>query len=318
MMPVTAVNFHYVGMPDYPHGGINSLSVEKFRGILERIGRDFEFIGLPELSRLLENGDLSSSNSCLVTFDDGLRCQSETALPELRRLGIPAAFFVQSGPRAHGRAAATHKLHHLRATRGDATLFEALEKARRDGLLDSSPSELDPDTIARHYRYDGPEAAALKFFFNYHLDAEKAEHVLDVLFGSCGVDEGVFVEEFYMSREQVRELGSLGAVGSHGVSHRPLSRLDREKAARELAESRRDLEAWSGSAVEFVSYPFGNEKAVNKDVGTLAAEAGYRAGFTMERAKNRTAADPLLLARIDVLDIDGHEVLPFRSRYWQE
>jgi peptidoglycan/xylan/chitin deacetylase (PgdA/CDA1 family) len=317
-MPITAVNFHYVGMPDYPHGGVNSLSVEKFGGILEKIGRDFEFIGLPELARLLKTNDLSEANHCLVTFDDGLRCQSETALPELRKLGVPAAFFVQSGPRAHGRAAATHKLHFLRATKGDDTLFEALEKARHDGLLDSSPSELDRETIARHYRYDAPEAAALKFFFNYHLDAEKAEHVLDVLFVSCGVDEAVFVEEFYMSRDQIRELGALGAVGSHGVSHRPLSRLSREKAVSELAESRRDLEDWSGARVEFVSYPFGNEKAVNKDVGALAAEAGYCGGFTMERAKNLTSADPLLLARIDVLDIDGHAGLPFRSRYWQE
>jgi peptidoglycan/xylan/chitin deacetylase (PgdA/CDA1 family) len=317
-MPITAVNFHYVGMPDYPHGGVNSLSVEKFGTILSQIGRDFEFIGLPELSRLLKTNDLSGANHCLVTFDDGLRCQSETALPELQRLGVPAAFFVQSGPRAHGRAAATHKLHFLRATRGDDTLFAALEKARQDGLLDSSPSELDRETISRHYRYDAPEAAALKFFFNYHLDAEKAEHVLDVLFVSCGIEEGAFVEEFYMSREQIRELGALGAVGSHGVSHRPLSRLSREKAINELAESCRDLEAWSGAPVEFVSYPFGNEKAVNKDVGALAAEAGYHGGFTMERAKNLTAADPLLLARIDVLDIDGHAGLPFRSRYWQE
>lgn len=317
-MPVTAVNFHYVGMPEYPHGGVNSLSVEKFGSILEKMGRDFDFIGLPELGRFLNPDAFSAGNYCLVTFDDGLRCQAETALPELRRLGVPAAFFVQSGARAHCRAAATHKLHFLRATRGDETLFAALEKARAGGLLDSSPAELDRETIARHYRYDAPEAAALKFFFNYHLDAEKAEHVLEVLFESCGIDEAAFVDEFYMSREQVREIGALGAVGSHGVSHRPLARLSREKAVRELEESRRDLEEWSGSAVEFVSYPFGNEKAVNHEVGALAAEAGYRGGFTMERAKNQTANDPLLLARIDVLDIDGHAALPFRSRYWQE
>jgi Predicted xylanase/chitin deacetylase len=317
-MPVTAVNFHYVGMPRYPHAGVNSLSVEKFGEILEAMGRHFEFIGLPDLRRLLEGGGFPEADLCLVTFDDGLRCQSETALPELRRLGVPAAFFVSSGPRAHGRAAATHKLHFLRATRGDHTLFEALEKARGDGLLDSSPTELDPETISRHYRYDAPEAAALKFFFNYHLDAEKAEHVLDVLFSACGIDEAAFVDEFYMSREQIRELGALGAVGSHGVSHRPLARLDPDRARRELAESRRDLEEWSGAPVEFVSYPFGNEKAVDRTTGQLAAGAGYRGGFTMERAKNRTAADPLLLARIDVLDVDGRDGLPFRSRYWQE
>lgn len=317
-MPVTAINFHYVGMPEFPHAGVNALTVARFGGLLERIGRDFEFIGLPELARLLEADRFSAANHCLVTFDDGLRCQAEAALPELRRLGVPAAFFIQSGPRAHGRAAATHKLHYLRATRGDETLFDALEKARTDGLVDSSPGELDAETISRHYRYDAPDAAALKFFFNYHLDAETAERVLDVLAKRCGVEEGVLVDEFYMTRDQIRELGSLGAVGSHGVSHRPLSRLSRSGALRELAESRRDLESWSGAPVEFVSYPFGNEQAVHAEVGALAAEAGYRAGFTMERAKNRTTADPLLLARIDVLDLDGHERLPFRSRYHQE
>ncbi len=317
-MSLTAVNFHYVGMPEYPHAGINSLSVEKFRAILEGLGRDFEMIGLPELARHLNDDSFAGGEYCLVTFDDGLRCQAETALPELQRLGVPAGFFVQSGPRAHGLAAATHKLHYLRATRGDETLFEALEGARNQGLVDSSPAELDRDTIARHYRYDAPEAAALKFFFNYHLDADQAATVLDVLFDRCGIDEAAFVNDFYMTREQIRGIGSLGAAGSHGVTHRPLARLSPEGAARELSESRRDLEEWCGAPVQFVSYPFGNEKAVNQDVGALARAAGYDGAFTMERAKNRTAADPLLFARIDVLDIGDHAGLPFRSRYLQE
>jgi peptidoglycan/xylan/chitin deacetylase (PgdA/CDA1 family) len=317
-MPVLAVNFHYVGMPDYPHPGVNSLDPERFRALLEGLSRDFECLGLPDLRRHLRDGSFDRGAYCLVTFDDGLRCQVEQALPVLDRVGVPAAFFVQSGPRAHGRAAETHKLHYLRATRGDAALFAALVGARRDGVLAESPADLDAGTIARHYRYDAPEAAALKFFFNYHLDAATAGQVLDVLFARCDIAEAAFVEEFYLTRDQIRALGDRGAVGSHGVSHRPLARLAEETAAAELAESRRDLSAWSGMEVEFVSYPFGNEKAVNPGVGRLAAAAGYCAGFTMERAKNHTAADPLLLARIDVLDLDGHRELPARSRYFLE
>jgi peptidoglycan/xylan/chitin deacetylase (PgdA/CDA1 family) len=317
-MPVLAVNFHYVGMPEFPHPGINSLSVGRFGEILEGLARDFECLGLPDLRRHLDDASFASGEYCLVTFDDGLRCQVETALPVLDRVGVPAAFFVQSGPRTLGRAASTHKLHFLRATRGDAALFDALDAARREGLLAESPADLDAATIARHYRYDAPEAAALKFFFNYHLDAETAETVLDVLFARCGLEEAAFVDDFYLTREHIRELGARGAVGSHGVSHRPLAQLTPEQAAAELTGSRRDLAAWSGAEVDFVSYPFGNEKAVNPAVGRLAAEAGYRAGFTMERAKNHTAADPLLLARIDVLDLDGHRTLPGRSRYGTE
>ncbi len=316
-MAVLAVNFHYVGMPEFPHGGVNSLGVDTFRGLMEQLGRDFDLIGLPELGRFVDGEDFAN-DCCLVTFDDGLRCQAETALPLLQALGVPAAFFVQTGPRALGNAAATHKLHFLRATRGDATLFTALEKAQGDGLLDSSPAEIDRGTIARHYRYDTPEAAALKYFFNYHLDAEKAEAVLDVLFEACEIDPARFVDDYYMTTAQIREIGELGALGSHGVSHRPLARLSPDSAVRELAESRRTLESWSGRPVEFVSYPFGNEKAVNRSVGEMAAQAGYRGGFTMERAKNRTAADPLLYARIDVLDLDGQADLPVRSRYFAE
>lgn len=317
-MPLTAVNFHYVGMPDHPHPGINSLSPEEFAAILERIGRDFRFASLAEVTGWIREGFFPETDHCLVTFDDGLRCQVEVALPVLQGLGVPAAFFVQTGPRAEGKAAATHKLHHLRATRGDRALDDALAAARSDGLLDASPADLDPALIARHYRYDTPEAAALKFFFNYHLDAAQAEHVLDVLFASCGIGESEFIDAFYLDRDQIRLLGSLQAVGSHGVSHRPFARLDPETARTELTASRRALEAWSGAEVTMISYPFGNEKAVNREVGRLAEEAGYVGGFTMERARNRSVADPLLLARIDVLDVCDPGRLSFRSRYLTE
>ena len=107
-------------------------------------------------------------------------------------------------------------------------------------------------------------------------------------------------------------------VGSHAMSHRPLAADTPENALAELVDSRAFLEEVSGRTIEAVSYPLGNPGAVNRRVGELALRAGYRIGWTMERANNRTLADPLLLARIDASDIASMAALPTRSRYHDE
>ena len=50
---------------------------------LEELGRSFDFVSRDDLLRTLDGEAELPERACLVTFDDGLRCQAELALPVL-------------------------------------------------------------------------------------------------------------------------------------------------------------------------------------------------------------------------------------------
>jgi peptidoglycan/xylan/chitin deacetylase (PgdA/CDA1 family) len=310
-----AVNFHYVGMPALPHPGIHGYDVQGFRECLTGIGRRCDFVSLPDVLQAVESGGELPESSCLVTFDDGMRCQYEHALPVLEALGIAAAFFVSGDPLANGRAAAVHKLHWSRANLGDAAVMAFIEKLaqRAEGL--PHPREVDMAAAADSYRYDEPETARLKFYLNYQMPDAFVEELLRDLFEHMQLVEADFAADFYMSRDMVRDLAARDMLGSHAITHRPLAKMSVQRARAELAESGRLLEAIGGRPIRAVSYPLGNRDAVSPAVAEQAEAAGYSAGYTMERACNVDLRQPLLLGRVDARDADGIADLPARSRY---
>jgi peptidoglycan/xylan/chitin deacetylase (PgdA/CDA1 family) len=73
-------------------------------------------------------------------------------------------------------------------------------------------------------------------------------------------------------------------VGSHGVTHRPLSLMSAAEARRELTESKARLEDLIGSAVTEFSFPGGND---SRALHAAALESGYRVVYTSRPAFTR-------------------------------
>lgn len=101
----------------------------------------------------------------------------------------------------------------------------------------------------------------------------------------------------------VRELQTVGFdIGSHGVTHRPLTALSTPDVVDELVRSRRELERQLGRPVQWLAYPHG---AVDGRIAGLAKRAGYVLGVTSSPGLVQDAADPLELHRIEILDDTG-------------
>jgi peptidoglycan/xylan/chitin deacetylase (PgdA/CDA1 family) len=98
---------------------------------------------------------------------------------------------------------------------------------------------------------------------------------------------------------------------SHTVSHPILPRCSDEKAAREIAESREELERRLGRPVYALAYPNGDHS--ERDV-RLAREAGYRCAVTVAPGFNGPRSDPFRLRRIAVDDDrDGPSVVLLKA-----
>ena len=310
-MALLAVGYHYIAAkaPPAPRA-IFPVTTDGLRAQLELLGRSWEFVSRDELLAAVGGEAMLPERACVVTFDDGLRCQAELALPVLEELGVPAIFFVPGKPIAEGRALHVHKVHAIR---------EQVDDAETLALVGAE--DVPEDMAREHYRYDTPEAARVKYLFNMVLSADERDRVVGAAFAELFPDEAAFAAELYMSHEQIRALAS--SVGAHSYAHEPLALLPPDELDRDLERCTALLEEITGARPRAFSYPHGTPSTVDVATARRLAGAGYRVAFTMERALNRSLDEPLLLGRLDANDAPGgkrplDEISPGRSRYFEE
>jgi peptidoglycan/xylan/chitin deacetylase (PgdA/CDA1 family) len=107
----------------------------------------------------------------------------------------------------------------------------------------------------------------------------------------------------FLTWPQLRRLERRGVeIGSHTVSHRPLTTLSDSQASAELVRSRRVLERRLGHRVPWLAYPIGSYDA---RIARLARRAGYRLAVTTEYGALQSARRPLALPRLRILDSTG-------------
>lgn len=110
----------------------------------------------------------------------------------------------------------------------------------------------------------------------------------------------------HMTEEQLREIERAGwEIGSHGATHRALTKLNGTQLEQEVQTSRCTLEKISSKPLVSIAYPFGMH---NPQVCRAAKEAGFRFGCKSIRGTNSTA-DLLQLRRIPVYQFEGVSAL---------
>jgi peptidoglycan/xylan/chitin deacetylase (PgdA/CDA1 family) len=289
-----AVGYHYISVEDQEGRAIFPVSTRSLAAQLELLGRTYEFVSREDLVSAVGGERALPERACVVTFDDGLRCQFELALPVLERLGIPAIFFLPGKPLAEGRALTVHKIHALRERLDDRRLLER---------LDVSAESIDPALAEAHYRYDTPEAARVKYLLNMALQPAERDRAVDALFAEEFPDEAAFCRELYMGPENIASL--CGSLGAHSYGHEPLTMLSPAKLDRDLDRLGTLLEGIAGEPIHTFSYPHGTPGTVDVRVARALEAHGFVAAFTMERALNRSLEEPLLLGRLDANDAPG-------------
>lgn len=83
-------------------------------------------------------------------------------------------------------------------------------------------------------------------------------------------------------------------IGSHGVSHRNLTKLNESEVMRELLDSKKTIEKNTHRPVNYLAFPFGlyNGKTVH-----LAKKAGYKAVLTTDIKTNKSSDNSFIIHR---------------------
>jgi peptidoglycan/xylan/chitin deacetylase (PgdA/CDA1 family) len=222
-LPPHGLMFHH--FHDAFHtAGQGAINAEELIELIEFIGRH-RILGAEEWFVLHDAGELRSGDTC-ITFDDGLRCQYDVAAPVLRKYGIKAFFFVNTGVSTsdgyrlefyrYFRTVAFSKVDEFyRAFMAIVYSSEYGEKVREalcgfspSDYLKDSPFYTEGDRVFRYLRDDvlGPTS-----YFS----------LMDTMAASYGyVCDNAMKSRLWMGKEQLRNLSREGhIIGLHSHTH---------------------------------------------------------------------------------------------------
>lgn len=257
-------------------------------------------IGPDALDEMVEGGFRPREPSALITFDDAYRDNVDVALPILRELGVPAAFFVATGFLDRPRLAWWDHVAYVVKTTKVARL-----------VLDA-PTPLAIDMAALSH------AGAIEAIVGPFLrsdpskEAELLAHLGDR--AEVSVDAETLGRALFAGWDQVRALSEAGMiVGSHTRDHLNLAHQSEADQTTALVESRRTLERELGREVATLAYPYGSPGDFTAATRRIARESGYRAAFSTKATVNRPGATDALDVHRLVIG-SSHTPTLFRAR----
>ncbi|UJH92537.1 polysaccharide deacetylase family protein [Antarcticibacterium sp. 1MA-6-2] len=289
-------NYHYIRenfSAEFP--SIFGVTPKQFKAQLEELGKAGTFISQEELLQF-KNREFDK-NYILITFDDGLKEQSELAKPILDEMGIPFIFFINTSNFLERNVSLVHKIHLVRSHLSSEDILDELKK--------NSSLNLNTEEKAlaiAHYNYDKDQTAHLKYLLNFKLSVKKQQELIDPLFNYL-FDEGKVASELYFDDNMLQELSREGYLGSHSHNHLPLGNLSQKELEQELSHTQQFFQEKFGRPAASISYPYGSFEACT-GISELIESHDFKLGFTMERAKNLSLKeDSLLLSRFDCNDM---------------
>ena len=237
------------------HDEIDAATFEKHMALL-RV--EFNVLPLGEACARLARGALPARAAC-ITFDDGYADNEQVALPILKRLGLPATFFVSTGYSDGG------------------FMFNdgVIEVVRRApvGTYDLSPLGLGShslgDSTSRRAAID-----ALIRQLKYRPTDERSALVVRL----AAAMHSTLRTNLMMRPPQIKRLHDAGMeIGGHTVSHPILAMLDAQQARNEILGGKHRLEEITGAPVTLFAYPNGKP---GRDYGLRDVQFVKEAGFT--------------------------------------
>jgi len=261
-----------------------------------------QFANRNSISSALKGSVLSPQSSalnrplCAITFDDGWRDNYEIAFPILRKYGLPATIFLTTDFIGTDRTFWHTELMYL-LMHGDLSRLRLVQY-----VFQAYPSPVKHRWTRLARSTETPSA--------HDMDP-----LIEAVKATCGEDEidnlirdvkhalgtsGSLLSQrrFFLEWDQVCEMRAAGIeMGSHGCSHRILTRIKLQNAEDELVRSKAEVERHTGQEVKHFAFPDG---AANRDLMALVEKAGYRTACLCRTVPTDGRFGTLALQRVGV------------------
>jgi peptidoglycan/xylan/chitin deacetylase (PgdA/CDA1 family) len=248
------------------HDEMDAVTFERHMAML---AAEFNVLPLGEACVRLARGALPARAAC-ITFDDGYADNEQTALPILKRLGLPATFFVSTGYSDGGFMFNDGVIEAVRCAPAGTYDLSSL------GLGSHSLGE----STSRRAAID-----ALIGQLKYRPVRERGALVEQL----AAAMHSALPKNLMMRPAQIKRLRDEGMeIGGHTVNHPILAGLSEQEARAEIVNGKRRLEEITGTPVTLFAYPNGKP---GRDYGPRDTELVRRAGFTAAVSTTAGAAN---------------------------
>lgn len=221
----------------------------------------------------LATGKKGARPRVALTFDDGLRSNTEVAYPILRKLGLTATFFVCPGLIDGEQWLWNHEARQRLLTLDSDGLREVAESVGAPAAVEAFVEWMKTLDIARRRAVEAQIRAATPAF----TPTDEQRHEFDLA-----------------GWTQLQSLDPrVVTIGSHTMTHPILTSLTAEETDAEMRESRFALEKRLEREVSLFCYPNGNLN----DSALASARRYYRSAVTVEPGTVQEQADPHQLPR---------------------
>jgi peptidoglycan/xylan/chitin deacetylase (PgdA/CDA1 family) len=237
-------------------------TVGEFEARMRWVAANFTVMRLWEAVRALREGKLPARALC-ITFDDGYADNHDLALPVLRRLGLPATFFIATGYLDDGWMFNDAVIEALRAAPGPILDLAPLGFGRL-AINSHEERRRAADSILDRLKYELPK---------------RRDEVAEEIAKRAGAE---LPSRLMMTSAQVKALHTAGMeVGAHTVTHPILARVSLDRARKEIVDSRARLEQITGASVRVFAYPNGRPgRDYRREHARLAQELGFEAAVS--------------------------------------
>ncbi|MDR3631636.1 MAG: polysaccharide deacetylase family protein [Desulfocapsaceae bacterium] len=245
--------------------GVYGPNLDQFTKQLEFLQKHTTVLCENDLIKLLAGDMRGKGPYSVVTFDDAYIDNYNLALPELKKMGIPAIFFVP------------------------ALLVENREVGWWDKIayIIKKTNKTNISFGGKNIQIKGNRHATIRHLqsivkTNSTINLDDFINELEIKADSVSPSskQGLMEKEL-MNWEQIIEAHEAGiGIGSHTSSHRILSSLDKEEQAKEIIGSKIYLEEKLGIKIKSLAFPVGGPNHFDKITLELSEKAGYDLAFS--------------------------------------
>ena len=277
-------------LPDVP-------DARRFEQLMRALRASFNVLPLGEAATRLHNGTLPARSAC-ITFDDGYADNATVALPILKKLGLPATFFVSPGFLNGGRMWNDTVMETARRLPAGPIDLTTIDSA----TLDLPTLTVDDASSRRHLAETVIRATK-------HLPPHQRQHKVDAF----ATRVTALPDDLMMTDAQVIELHRAGMeIGAHTMTHPILAKIDNATAEHEIRDSKLYLEDLLQTNIDLFAYP--NGKPVQDYLPQhvrMVRDLGFRAAVSTAWGVSTSGSDLYQLPRFTPWE---HDRLRFLTR----
>ena len=287
MQPFSLMLHHFYDHKNHPEGQ-GAISGYDFECLLDYMAGNYSLLNAKDwMNRALE-GNLARDDVCL-SFDDGLRCQYDIALPILKKKGLTAFWFVYSSV-FEGIIGKLELYRYYRTVKFVDILefYEAFEeRLHKFKFYEEVESKLQKFNAAEYlneYAIYTNQDRRFRFIRDVILGPLRYEQVMDSMIYSSDINMDILFKCLWMDDDCIKDLHKLKhEVGLHSYSHpTKLSDLSINEQYEEYNQNYTHISRILGVNPTTVSHPC---NSYNKDTLEVLNSLGVNLGFRANMSK---------------------------------